>query len=106
MCRSLWIFVATIISVGSSLKAPLDLQLDIEDILRADLMPTTFLMFDGGFTGADSVSSRVGEDDLFEIPSVAHSHHNNPGHFEPLVAEPSPSDGNIKDALSTMRFHR
>lgn len=116
MSKLFWIL--TVSTCGQFYKPiSASLQLDLNDILRIDLMPTTFLMFDGGVNDgksidAEKLSARLGEDDLGEytlpfVPSKMSSGSNSSAAL-PMTSSPSSltTDGNYMNALSTMRFHR
>lgn len=94
-------------SLIALMKAPTTLaalQLDLNDILRADLMPTSFLLFDGGAQSTheencdeEATARQGGVVDLDAFSNASAT---------PLKSTPDHDDGNFMDALSTMRFHR
>lgn len=111
------IFIVSFLSLGCSAFLSDSLQMDLNDILRSDLMPTTFLMFDGVLNsnkaGAISVeqaeeeeidvSARQGGAELGSFTNPTDWSVNNAS-AAPLVASAPPH--NLMNALSTMRFHR
>lgn len=99
------------------------MDLDLNDILRADLMPTTFLMLDSNeniakvndddedpfmaVATAAAAAARQGGVELGAFSNPSNQPNATALHLhQPPAAVDTVVDGNIMNALQTMRFHR